>query len=128
MRQLIFSLILIISTMSTSLSAQPLSERHKQLATVACLGAQGDMQRLEVAIHTALDRGITVNELKEAFSQLYAYAGFPRSLNALNKLKAVLADRQAKGLASDEGKPWKRPAVWDDAAAALRKGTEVQTR
>ena len=128
MRRVIFSLILIVSAMSTSLSAQSLSERHKQLATVACLGAQGDMQRLEAAIHTALDRGITVNELKEVFSQLYAYAGFPRSLNALNKLKAVLADRQAKGLVSDEGKPWQRPAVWDDAAEALRKGTEVQTR
>lgn len=128
MRRLIFSLILIVSAMSTSLSAQSLSERHKQLATVACLGAQGDMQRLEAAIDTALDRGITVNELKEVFSQLYAYAGFPRSLNALNKLKAVLADRQAKGLVCDEGKPWQRPAVWDDAAEALRKGTEVQTR
>ena len=130
MRQLIISLILIASVMSssTTLSAQPLSERHKQLATVACLVAQGDMERLEVAIGTALDQGVTVNELKEAFSQLYAYTGFPRSLNALGKLKAVLADRQAKGLISHEGKPWTRPAVWDDAALALQKGTEVQTR
>ena len=30
-----------------------------------------------------MDAGVTVNELKEAFSQLYAYTGFPRSLNAL---------------------------------------------
>lgn len=128
MKQFILFILLITFTMHTTLSAQWLSERQKQLATVACLEAQGDMDRLEVAIGTALDRGITVNELKEAFSQLYAYTGFPRSLNALNKLKAVLDDRQAKGLVSEEGKPWTRPALWDDAAAALQRGTEVQTK
>ena len=128
MKQFILFILLIIFTMHTTLSAQWLSERQKQLATVACLEAQGDMDRLEVAIGTALDRGITVNELKEAFSQLYAYTGFPRSLNALNKLKAVLDDRQAKGLVSEEGKPWTRPALWDDAEAALQRGTEVQTK
>ena len=128
MKQFILSILFITFTMHTTLSAQWLSERQKQLATVACLEAQGDMDRLEAAIGTALDRGITVNELKEAFSQLYAYTGFPRSLNALNKLKAVLDDRQAKGLVSEEGKPWTRPALWDDAAAALQRGTEVQTK
>ena len=128
MKQVILFILFITFTMHTTLSAQWLSERQKQLATVACLEAQGDMDRLEAAIGTALDRGITVNELKEAFSQLYAYTGFPRSLNALNKLKAVLDDRQAKGLVSEEGKPWTRPALWDDAAAALQRGTEVQTK
>jgi len=34
--------------------------------------AQGDMNRLEPAVRMALDGGVTVNELKEAFSQLYA--------------------------------------------------------
>lgn len=128
MKQFILFILLITFTMHTTLSAQWLSERQKQLATVACLEAQGDTDRLEAAIGTALDRGITVNELKEAFSQLYAYTGFPRSLNALNKLKAVLDDRQAKGLVSEEGKPWTRPALWDDAEAALQRGTEVQTK
>ena len=69
--------------MATTISAQSLSDRHKHLATIAALEAQGDLARLEPAIAAALDGGVTINEVKEAFSQLYAYTGFPRSLNAL---------------------------------------------
>ena len=72
--------------------AQTLSERQKGLAACACLMAQGNMERLEPAVRSALDSGVTINELKEAFSQLYAYTGFPRSLNALGVLGKVLQD------------------------------------
>jgi len=73
----------------------------------------------------ALDKGVTVNELKEAFSQLYAYTGFPRSLNALGVLQKVIKTPKAEW---QEGKPFVRPAEWDDAEKALRTGTEVQTQ
>ena len=69
--------------------AQTLTERQKGLAACACLMAQGNMERLEPAVRSALDKGVTINELKEAFSQLYAYTGFPRSLNALGVLGKV---------------------------------------
>ena len=72
--------------MSINISAQSLSGRQIHLATCAALEAQGDLERLESAVRSALDGGVTVNELKEAFSQLYAYTGFPRSLNALGVL------------------------------------------
>ena len=63
---------------------------------------------------------VTINELKEAFSQLYAYTGFPRSLNALGVLSKVLEASPRGGLEGvwQEGKPWKRPAEWDDAKKA----------
>lgn len=98
------------------------------LGAVACLEAQGDLQRLAPAINAALDAGATVNELKEAFSQLYAYTGFPRSLNALNTLNSVLADRKAKGLNTDEGKTWTRPKMWGNSSEALKTGAEVQAK
>ena len=98
------------------------------LCACAALEACGDLERLAPAIHRALDLGVTVGELKEAFSQLYAYTGFPRSLNALGVLERVLADRKSQGISDDEGKPFSRPAAWDDAAMALRQGTEMQTR
>ena len=60
-----------------TINSQTLTERQKGLAACACLMAQGDMERLEPAVRQALDGGVTVNELKEAFSQLYAYTGFP---------------------------------------------------
>lgn len=75
----------------TTMKSQTLTERQKGLAACACLMAQGDMKRLEPSVRMALANGVTINELKEASSQLYAYTGFPRSLNALGVLSKVLA-------------------------------------
>lgn len=111
-------------TMTTAL-AQTLTERQKGLAACACLMAQGDTQRLAPAIGQALDNGATINELKEAFSQLYAYTGFPRSLNALGVLAKVLENKQPNW---QEGKPWTRPAEWDDASKAYELGVKNQTQ
>ncbi len=106
-------------------NANTLTERQKGLAACACLMAQGDLERLEPAVKMALDNGVTINELKEAFSQLYAYTGFPRSLNALGVLNKVLQNKQENW---QEGKPWKRPAEWDDAKAAYELGKKNQTQ
>ena len=108
-----------------TIQGQTMAERQKGLGACACLMAQGDLERLEPAVKMALDNGVTINELKEAFSQLYAYTGFPRSLNALGVLNKVLDNKQPSW---QEGKPWKRPEIWDDAAKALKQGTEVQTK
>ena len=105
-----------------------LTARLLALATVASLEAQGDMQRLAPAINDAIEQGVTVNELKETFSHLYAYTGFPRSLNALSALSNVVDQRKADGKLTPEGRPWKRPVLWDDAKKAQEKGTEVQTK
>ena len=119
----------MMMTMVTA-NAQTLTERQRGLAACACLMAQGDMNRLETAVRMALDNGVTVNELKEAFSQLYAYTGFPRSLNALGVLNMVLESSPRGGLKGvwQEGKPWTRPAEWDDAKKAYELGTKNQTQ
>ena len=127
MKQLFLLAITLIMTMTTS-AQSTLSERQLLLCACASLEAQGDMQRLDSAIRRALDGGVSVNELKEAFSQLYAYTGFPRSLNALGVLSKVLDDRKTQGIADNEGKPFVRPELWDNAGQALKQGTEVQTR
>lgn len=124
----IATLILVSAMSITSVMAQHLTVRQQQIATLACLEAQGDLLRLKPAVETALDNEVTVNEIKEVFSQLYAYTGFPRSLNALGVLSNVLDERKAKGITDNEGREWKRPSEWDNAAAALQKGTEVQTK
>ena len=120
----IVTFIIAVMTMAT-IQGQTMTERQKGLAACACLMAQGDLERLEPAVKMALDNGVTINELKEAFSQLYAYTGFPRSLNALGVLNKVLDNKQPSW---QEGKSWKRPEIWDDAAKALKQGTEVQTK
>ena len=105
-----------------------LSQRMLLLCACAALEARGDLQRLDAAICDALDGGVSVNELKDAFAGLYAYTGFPRSLNALNTLDGVLSKRQSAGIVDNEGRPFRRPAIWDDAKLALQLGTEMQTR
>ena len=129
--------------METTTSALP--ERVLYLCDCAAWAAKGDLEHLEKAIPQALDHGVTINELKDAFAQLYAYAGFPRSLNALGVLEKILndqmvndpygeADRSTGGRLEmvnakwSWGKPFVRPAVWDDAGEALRTGTAMQTR
>ena len=119
----VITFVIVMMTMAT-VNGQTLTERQKGLAACACLMAQGDLERLEPAVRTALDNGVTINELKEAFSQLYAYTGFPRSLNALGVLSKVLENKQANW---QEGKPWTRPAEWDDAKAAYELGVKNQT-
>ena len=81
-----------------------LNQRQQHIVAIACLEAKGDLENLSTAIHTGLDEGLTINEIKEMLSQLYAYTGFPRSLNGLGVLQQVLAERKAKGIIDEEGK------------------------
>lgn len=74
-----------------------LSERKQSISTVAALAAKGDLANLKNAVDVALERGLTVNDIGEIFLQLYAYAGFPRCLNAENVLAEVVKEREATG-------------------------------
>ena len=104
---------------------QALSPRRQGLAVMAALEAKGDQAGLEKAAAEALDNGLTVSEAKEALSQLYAYTGFPRSLNALGTLQKLLQQRQAKGITDNLGRDADPlPADYD----ALKQGTAVQTK
>ncbi|MBQ5984791.1 MAG: carboxymuconolactone decarboxylase family protein [Bacteroidales bacterium] len=102
-----------------------LTSRRQGLAVIAALEAKGDIPGLESAIAVALDNGLTVSEAKEALSHLYAYSGFPRSLNALGALQRVLEQRKASEIHDNPGKEADPlPADYD----ALKQGTEVQKR
>ncbi len=105
-----------------------LSFNQKQAAAmsaIACYEAQGDQASLATAINEGFDAGLTANQIKEALSQLYAYTGFPRSLNALGTLQKVLEQRNAEGKITEEGvEASPMPSNYN----ALEQGTEVQTK
>lgn len=92
---------------------------------IAAQEAKGNIEALKKAIDEGFEQGLTVSKIKEALSQLYAYTGFPRSLNALGALQQVVKERQEKGLATPAGKEADAMAPDYDA---LKQGTEVQTR
>ena len=101
------------------------TEQAALMSAIACNEAKADYVALSQAIAGGLDAGLTVNQVKEALSQLYAYTGFPRSLNALGTLQKVLEQRKADGKTTIEGEEASPlPSGYD----ALKQGTEVQTK
>jgi len=81
-----------------------LNKRQKGLVAIAALTATGNQKLLELEMNKGLDGGLTINEAKEVLIQLAAYAGFPRSLNAINSLKKITEDRKAQGKIDEVGK------------------------
>lgn len=81
-----------------------LNSKQQSIITIAAYTANGDLDRLNIALNEGLDAGLTVNEIKEVLIQLYAYTGFPRSLNGINTFMTVLNTRQAKGIKDVIGK------------------------
>lgn len=100
---LLFVFTLITSTMNAQNNAD-FNTRHQSLVKISSLTATGNLMRLKAELNEGLDNGLTVNEIKEALVQLYAYCGFPRSLNAINTFKTVLDERKANGLQDEEGR------------------------
>lgn len=118
--------LLLTSTSMIAQNTMKLTEKQQSLSAIAALEAKGDMARLGEAIDRGLDAGLTVAQVKEALTQLYAYTGFPRSLNALGRLQQVVADRQKAGRPTEAGRDDERPVP--KGFDALKTGTEVQTR
>lgn len=101
-------MVMLLGTIGFAGTAQAapsdtLTDREKSIVTISAFTAQGDLANLKTAINTGLDNGLTVNEIKEVLIQMYAYCGFPRSLNGLNTFIAVLDERKANGIEDEVG-------------------------
>lgn len=101
------------STMKSAPSPVTLSSQQLSILPIAAFSAQGDLEKLRSAIISGLNRGLTVNQLKEIFAHQYAYAGFPRALNGMLTLRDVLDQRAKQGIQDKQG----------DVATDLPSGT-----
>jgi 4-carboxymuconolactone decarboxylase len=106
-------------------SANSLSGKQQSIAPIAAAMAVGDMARLDAALNRGLDAGLTVSDVKEILVQLYAYTGFPRSLNALGELMKVLEARKQRGT---HDPPGREPAAIPEGRELLAMGTANQTK
>jgi alkylhydroperoxidase/carboxymuconolactone decarboxylase family protein YurZ len=102
-----------------------LNAKQQGIVAIAAFTANGNMEKLQTALNEGLDAGLTVNEIKEILIQLYAYAGFPRSLNGLNAFMAVLEERGKKGVNDNVGK---EAGPLPTNKSSIELGTEIQTR
>jgi alkylhydroperoxidase/carboxymuconolactone decarboxylase family protein YurZ len=95
------------------------------IGPIAAFAATGDIPKLKIALANGLDAGLSVSECKEILVQLYAYAGFPRSLNALTALMQVLDERKQRGVIDALGGD---PSSSQTGEALLASGTANQTK
>jgi alkylhydroperoxidase/carboxymuconolactone decarboxylase family protein YurZ len=107
-------------------TAQALSSKQQTIPLIAAFMATSDMPNLNSTLNQALDAGLTISETREILVQLYAYVGFPRSLNALNELMTVVQARKQRGIEDAPGRePGRAIPVGDELLAS---GTANQTK
>jgi alkylhydroperoxidase/carboxymuconolactone decarboxylase family protein YurZ len=102
-----------------------LNAKQQSIILIAAFTANDDLTNLKTALNEGLDTGLTVNKIKEVLVQLYAYAGFPRSLNGLGTFMTVMDERGKKGIKDEMGKE-ASPIPTDKNS--LEFGTENQTK
>ncbi len=102
-----------------------LSKTQQAVVPIAAFTATGDLPKLNASLKQGLDAGLSISETKEILVQMYAYAGFPRSLNALAEFMKVLNERKQQGIIDVAGRePMPLPA----APELLALGTANQTQ
>jgi len=122
---LLFVLMAVTTKMKAQSSAgtsQTLSPQQQSIAVISALTAVGDTEKLRLELNKGLDAGLTVEETKEMLVQLYAYCGFPRSLNAIGTLMEVTKTRKANGI---NDKPGKTIATGNKVKDKYERGRKV---
>jgi alkylhydroperoxidase/carboxymuconolactone decarboxylase family protein YurZ len=109
--RVVVTLIVSLVSLTNNVSAQTnmnnnqsFSAKEQSIVTISAFTAKGDLEQLRKALNKGLDAGLTVNEIKEVLVQLYAYCGFPRSLNGINTFMSVVEERKKKGINDETGK------------------------
>lgn len=82
---------------------QALSNVQQKVALIAAFTANGNLPQLKVVLNEGLDAGMTINQINEILIQMYAYVGFPRSLNGITTFMAVVQEREQKGIKDPQG-------------------------
>lgn len=105
----LIAMVLVFGLAATSEAKEMKNEtsldgRQQSIVTIAAFTASGDLDRLKPVLIEGLNSGLTINEIKEVLVQMYAYAGFPRSLNGMAVFMGVLDERKATGVADKEGR------------------------
>ena len=123
----IFISVLSIAAISKAqtMKNEGLSAKQENIVTIAAFTAKGDLDKLKAALNEGLDAGLTVNEIKEVLVQMYAYAGFPRSLNGIGTFMSVMEERQKKSIKDEPGR---EASPLPPNKSRLELGTEIQTR
>ncbi|RKS28039.1 quercetin dioxygenase-like cupin family protein [Pseudomonas sp. WPR_5_2] len=106
--------------------SETLSAKQRAIPLIAAAMATSNLSALNAALNQGLDAGLTVSEAKEILVQLYAYSGFPRSLNALGELMNVVEARKQRGVQDDPGREPGRVIPTGDELLAVGKANQTR--
>lgn len=76
--------------------------KTRSLCSICTLAALGRNNALILNLKMALRNGATVEEICEALFQVAAYAGFPATWDALEKLEEVLAESDGESTCRED--------------------------
>ena len=119
-----YSISNLATSQSETTNNQALNSKQQSIVTIAAFTANGNLERLKISLNEGLDAGLTINEIKEVLVQIYAYAGFPRSLNGLGTFRTVLEEREERGIKDEVGAT---ASPLPEDKSSLKLGREVQT-
>lgn len=85
--------MVLLNTTTEAKTMSNLTEKQKEIIPIAAYTAVGNLDKLKTSINNGLDGELSVNEIKEILVQMYAYVGFPRSLNGINTFITVTNER-----------------------------------
>lgn len=111
---------------STQPASDTLSAKQQAIPLMAAFMAASDMPKLNAALNQGLDAGMTISEAKEVLVQLYAYVGFPKSLNALGELLKVVEARKQRGIQDAPGREPSRAIATGDELVAVGKANQTR--
>lgn len=105
-KYLYLSIYLIFFNISNAkeLELKLLDKKNQSIIEISALTTIGDTSKLVFALNQGLNNGLTINEINEVLVQIYAYAGFPRSLGGIFSFMKVVEERKAKGIKDEVGK------------------------
>lgn len=101
-----------------------LTKAQQAIVPIAAFTANGDLNALKKALENGLESGLTINQIKEVQMHLYAYVGFPRTLNGLATFMKVLESRQQKGIDDKQGAS---ATALSETYDSLKQGKKTQT-
>jgi alkylhydroperoxidase/carboxymuconolactone decarboxylase family protein YurZ/quinol monooxygenase YgiN len=107
------------------MKTEALNAKEQNIVTIAAFTASGDLSKLSDALNEGLEAGLTINEIKEVLVQMYAYAGFPRSLNGIGAFMCVLEAREKEGI---KDLPGKEASPLPADKSSIEIGAENQTK
>lgn len=105
MKKIFISIIAILISFNAFASEiKYLDKKQQSIIKIASFTANGNLEKLKVALEEGLENGLTINEINEILVHTYAYVGFPKSIAGIITFLNLVEKRKADGIKDIQGK------------------------